>query len=371
MSYGVEIRNSSDRLIFDTSTQCMSHYDTIFVGQNNAGSRSYPELAGHTISAVPLWNFASNSGWPLSAWASSGAIIVVVMPEITYNNSGAYPTVTWSTNFNPSYQLYAPTQIWVYVNTAPNTSSYGVLVKNNDSEVIISDFTSNYNFIGKATVTSIVEREDQLHRGWYIDTIAVANITSSSNDVIAFVEDIVGQKASVVMSKKTSATNHEIVISYTGGGTTPKIYCFEDVSSSSNDGYGLRIYDADNSLLFDASNNPLNARASCDYVAAGVSRTTGPYWTMPDTTLLAKQGSIPTNSATFCPGAMQYQSAVYYNGEPWSKGFLSGVTKKSDGNLYSCWSGISFDSGLISNRTFSKNLGMNFKTYTIDTTQYE
>lgn len=368
MSYGVEVYNSSGQSIFDTDSQSFTLYTTFLTPHNTNGSQSFPELAGKTIYIQDAWDVTESYIGGYGAYAYVyGSPLIYSAYTFSISYASGYPVVSWSKGSVPSYVVAVATRVFVFVSDISSTSGYGIYSKNNSNELILSDFTTNYEYIGHPTFIQEFQFKNAVTGVPYMDKFFYADINSSTIP-IPFIQDIAGQYATVLRIY-TSGSYHRLEIGYRGS-TRPAVYCFAQKTTPSS-GYGLQVYSSSGSLLTDSGSNILNGKSYSNYVAAPATISGGDaYWTINSTSLLTTNGSLPTNSASFCTNNMFVNRNIYWNSDNWSKGFYSGVTK-SGGNLYSCWicRWVGFAGGAVTT-SITLNTSQAFRVYSINTDQY-
>lgn len=353
MTYGLETYTSSGVTSFTSSTKSFGIYD-VFVAprQTASGSKAYPELAGDQIE-IQIVN-SRGTGWSASTLPYNFSI----------SYSAGYPVISYVWNY--SYFLagaFFPDQ-YVYVILKTRVSSgYGFEVTNSDLEIVSSDITANYKYLGQANVTSNVQPNI------YVDYLMSCNITTSGGVPVIFIENLENQLATVV-NLVASGSNYTITINKTGS-AVPRVFCFER-STATPTGYGLAVYNASSSLLMDTTNNLLAPKCYCNSIipSTAMSGAGTPFYTFPSTSLLTPSGTIPSSVATCITANAFYGGETNQSGNRYMKDASLSV-KKQSGSLYTGWVLSNFNN--LPYDTFypiSINSSVTFRIYSIDITQY-
>ncbi len=185
--------------------------------------------------------------------------------------------------------------------------AHGLLVKNEDGDVLIDSDFPHYHFLGKYTHTSITQVPD-------INEGSVANAAQGSNDykgmqnmpargeIYKFSVPVNGAKppmcfikptstgssapfAGIVLTKQ-SGTNWEIwVFQSVVTSANPVLYCFaplSQVSTSTSDTYGLKTFDNGGTATFDSRFKPLRVVGGGNITSPTLAHTgsTGSSWTV-------------------------------------------------------------------------------------------
>lgn len=355
MSYGLETYTASGVTSFTSDTKAYGIYDVFFVAGNNpsGGSKAYPELAGDQIEI----QFVNNR------LAGLTAALIPYSYAVSY--SSGYPVVSWSLNYSfyIGGAVYPDEYVYVILKTRV-ASGYGFEVTNSDLEVVSSDISSNYKYIGQATVTSNYQPIV------YVDWLMSCTITTSNGVPVVFIENLEGQLTSIA-NITTSGSTYTITINKTGS-SVPRIFCFEKANVTPT-GYGLALYNASSTLLMDTTNNLLAPKCFCNSVipSTAISNGNSPFYTLPSTSLLTPSGTIPSSVATcMTPNAM-FGAVVTSSGYNYFKDANLSV-KKQSGSLYTGWTLWNWRQ-FVYYRTiypFLQNSSVTFRIYSIDISQY-
>jgi hypothetical protein len=350
MTYGLETYTSSGALSFSSDTKPFGLYDVFVTGTNSNGSQAYPELAGDQIE-IQIVN-RRGTGWSAST-----------LPyDFSISYASGYPVISWT--YNNAYRIagafYPPQNVYVILKTYVS-SEYGFQVINDNSEIVSSDITANYKYIGQATLTANISGSP------YVDYLMQCTITSNSVPVI-FIENLEGQLATVV-NMTVSGTTYTITINKTGA-AIPRVFCFER-STATPTGYGIAIFNESSSLLMDSTNNLLAPKCYCNAIIPSTAQSgSDALYTIPSTSLLTPSGTIPTNAATCITANAFYGGEVNFVGNRYLKD-ASLAVKKQSGNLYTGWTLSNF--AIYPYNTFYPifmNSSVNFRIYSIDISQY-
>lgn len=316
MAYGIEIFKANGTSIFDSESRAFNIYDVFYIERNTAGSKSYPQLAGHTIDCHAVMT------------TELEGIFGNAPRSFSISYSGGYPTVSWT--YNPAYVLgslnYAQMRVFIVVKTAPSSNSYGFSVLNNENEISSSDFAKNYQYIGDASLV--------LHTNSDIYTDSRMELTVSCVNVpIVFVQNLEGQTASTLRIWWTGS-NWRIKIRKSTN-SIPRVLCFTE-GNSIGTGYGLQVFNDSGVIEFDSTATLLSARAYGNYAVAPTTYTgAGATVKLLSRTALSVSGTLPNNSATFCP-AQAFHGVESVTDYAWVKWAYAGVAKENN-TLYSGW----------------------------------
>lgn len=316
MAYGIEIFKPDGSSIFDSDSKAFGIYDVFYIERNTSGSKSYPELAGYTIDCNAVMT------------SNLEGIFGNAPRQFSISYSSGYPIVSWT--YNPAYVAgslnYAQMRVFIILKTAPAISTYGFIVKNEQNEVSSTDFTRNYQYIGDATLASHTDVNI------YVDSRLEVTISCAEVPIV-FVQNIEGQVASTTRIWWTGSVWRIRIMKSTN--TIPRVLCFVP-SSTAGTGYGLQVFSSSGAIEFDSTALLLSARSYANYIVPNTTYTgSGATVKLLSTSLLTTVGTIPSNSASFCPAQAFYgvESVTDY---AWVKWAYAGI-KKQSGAMYSGW----------------------------------
>jgi hypothetical protein len=238
--------------------------------------------------------------------------------------------VSW--DYNEAYANaslnYAEMVVFVVVKTSPTTNTFGFLVNNDEFELASTDFTKNYAYIGDATLVSSFDTN------LYTDGLAEYSIAS---DVvpIPFVQNIEDQICSTTRIRLVSGSWRIRVVK--SSNTNPRVLCFAPVASVGG-GSGIQVFSSSGSVDFDSTKRVLSAASYANYAIAPTTYSNNGtvFFRLLATSALTSSGTIPANSASFCPMQCFHGGEVNSGGNIYLKYYHGGI-KKQGGTMYSGW----------------------------------
>lgn len=139
--------------------------------------------------------------------------------------------------------------------------SYGIIIRNNSNEVVIDGVHPLLNLIAVTEqhiaggkVTGPAEREDHLRE----NIVRIPHY--GAQDAVPFFCPSYGMDFGVTGMKRTSSHLEIGVVAWTGGALRVELYSYADFAISTQGDYGLQVFDAGGSLIFDSRNPPLKPR---------------------------------------------------------------------------------------------------------------
>jgi len=139
--------------------------------------------------------------------------------------------------------------------------SYGIIIRNNSNEVVIDGVHPLLNLIAVTEqhiaggkVTGPAEGEDHLRE----NIVRIPHY--GAQDAVPFFCPSYGMDFGVTGMKRTSSHLEIGVVAWTGGALRVELYSYADFAISTQGDYGLQVFDAGGSLMFDSRNPPLKPR---------------------------------------------------------------------------------------------------------------
>jgi hypothetical protein len=132
--------------------------------------------------------------------------------------------------------------------------SHGLLVLNNNNQVLVSSDTRNLHFIGKASYASMDVSDDE-YGGIRIATFTIA----CSTYPVPFLTMPTGDRYAISRIYNVGGNSWNIEVIRSGTGTfNPEVYVFADPrSASSSEPFGMIVYRDDGTPSFDSRLRPL------------------------------------------------------------------------------------------------------------------
>lgn len=236
MTFGVSFADAAGATQFDSSADTWFLHDAQTITTPtypNTATLSYPELAGDQIAAQVI---TANANEYLYKWEISGINVII-----------------GSTN------LPVTLHVFVYRKgvTINNVSGYGMQIKADDGSLLISQTGKNFRMLGPITCLTTSNPAPTL-----LEAMATHKCTFTSNShppiiyVTLPVQSVNGNGASIIGMVRSGNQYTVYVLAI---GITPSIFYATDFSGAAMPSYGMAIYDAGASMIWNSDHQMHNA----------------------------------------------------------------------------------------------------------------